>query len=70
MIIKGDVNGDGRITPLDLQLIQLHILGKLTLDNNAFIAADVNNDGRVSITDLAALNKHLLGVKIINEVVD
>ena len=70
MIIKGDVNGDGRITSLDLNLMQGYILGKFTLDNNALIAADVNNDGRVSITDLAALNKHLLGVKIINEVVD
>ena len=69
MIIKGDVNGDGRITQLDLSLMKGHILGKFTPDNNALIAADVNNDGKVNITDLAALKKHLLGLKIINEVV-
>lgn len=69
MIIKGDVNGDGKITIEDLIQIQLHILGAIELVGDAFWAADTNNDGQITILDLANIQKHLLGVQVINEVV-
>lgn len=69
MIIKGDVNGDGRITVEDSLAVQLHIMGVIELEGDAFRAADTNNDGRISIVDLANIQKHLLGVSIINEVI-
>lgn len=69
MIIKGDVNGDGRITIEDLLLIQSHILRIITLRGDNFVAADVNNDGDIGVTDLAKVQKHLLGVEILDEVI-
>ena len=68
MIIKGDVNGDGKITIEDLIQIQLHLLGAIELEGDAFRAADTNNDGQISIVDLANIQRHLLGLIIINEV--
>lgn len=69
MIIKGDVNGDGRITIEDLALIRLHILGEIMLTGDEFNAADVNNDGIIDILDLASVQMHRLGVRMINEVI-
>lgn len=70
MIIKGDINGDGRITRLDALLLQWHQLGGINLTGDAFIAADVNGDGKLSVVDSARISKHLSGITIINEVVD
>lgn len=70
MIIKGDVNGDGKITNEDLILIQLHLLGYVTLTGDAFIAADINNDGTISAADLAQIQRHILGLMTINEVIE
>lgn len=70
MIIKGDVNGDGRITSLDLKLITLHIVGAKELTGDALVAADTNNNGRVDIGDILAIQNHLLGIKILNEVIE
>ena len=70
MIIKGDINGDGRITHLDALLLKWHQLEGIKLTGDAFIAADVNGDGKLSTVDAVRINKHLLGITIINEVVD
>lgn len=70
MIIKGDVNGDGKITQDDLRLVQLHLLGGVGLTGDALVAADTNNDGEITIADLANVRMHLMGVYIINEVIE
>lgn len=70
MIIKGDVNGDGKITQDDLRLVQLHLLGCVELAGDALVAADTNNDGEITIADLANINMHLIGVRMINEVIE
>lgn len=70
MIIKGDVNGDGRITNLDLRLVLLHLVGGIELTGNALIAADTNNNGRIEIGDALKIQNHLLGVEILNEVIE
>ena len=70
MIIKGDVNGDGKISASDLYLLQLHLLEKNRLTGDNLVAADVNNDGNISILDLAKLQLHLIGKQIIYEVVE
>lgn len=65
MIVKGDINNDGRINIEDGAILRLHLLGKINLADNEFVAADINNDGQLDIVDLAAINLHCLGVKMI-----
>ena len=69
MIIKGDVDGDGKINGKDARIIQAIMLSGVVPEGEAFIAADINNDNEVDIGDLGGLRAHILGVKIINEVI-
>lgn len=59
---RGDVNGDGRITILDLANVQKHLLQILVLTGDNLTAADTNRDGKVNIVDLANIQKHLLQI--------
>ena len=63
VIKKGDINGDEKISIIDLAALKRHMLDVKKLDGDAVKAADVNDDGNVSIIDLAAIKRHLLGVK-------
>lgn len=69
MIIKGDIDGDGKINGKDLRTVEAILLTEIVPEGEAFIAANVNNDNKISIADLAIIKMHLLGVKIINEVI-
>lgn len=70
MIIKGDINGDGRINSEDLRLCQMYILGYEIFTEKEFEAADTNGDGKISVVDIGNIQKHLLGKLIINEVIE
>ena len=50
--LKGDVNGDGTINILDLQIILRNICGKIDLTEQQIILADVVVDGVIDIQDL------------------
>ena len=58
----GDVNGDGKVSNVDLVLVQRHILDMEKLTGLEKIRADTNNDGKVDIVDLANIQKIILGV--------
>ena len=62
---KGDVNGDGKISLLDLVHIKRHLLGISTLEGTQFAAADINEDGKVTLLDYAMVKRHLLGIQLI-----
>ena len=68
-VVKGDSTCDGRITMEDLILIQMHMLGVVTLTGDEFIGADTNSDNNITLIDLANVQTHLLGVKMITGVV-
>ena len=59
-VIKGDANGDGKVSILDVTTAIDSILG-----NNpqpfVFEAADVNEDGKISITDVTSIIDIILG---------
>ena len=61
VICRGDVNGDDAIDVIDLAIIKKHILGKTTLQGDAFTLGDVNDDGAIDVIDLALVKKHILG---------
>ena len=62
VVIYGDVNGDGKITSLDLRITQKHILGVDKLEGYILTAADTGKDGNVTSLDLRVTQKHILGI--------
>ncbi len=65
IIIYGDINGDGKISLLDMVHIQRQLL---EIDNKKgiyFYALDVNNDSKCSLLDMVIMQRHLLGIKSI-----
>lgn len=61
VIIKGDINSDGKISISDLAMIKAKLLGTNSLNSIYYEAADINKDGKISIADLAMVKAHLLG---------
>lgn len=58
----GDLDGDEKITVVDLQLLFEHIQQIKTLDASVLSAADVNDDGTVNIIDQQMLFEHVQGI--------
>lgn len=59
-VAKGDVNGDGTLSILDVILIKKHILGENVLSGAYAAAADINGDGVVNEKDVTALQNQIL----------
>ncbi len=58
---KGDCNGDGSVTILDLMLIKKQILGQNVLSGATLTAGDMNGDGKITSADATALQKQIFG---------
>ena len=57
----GDVDGDSRITILDVRLAFQAAKGLMELDHAQMLAADVNRNGRVDLEDVARIAGSLIG---------
>ena len=57
-VMKGDIDGNGRITSADADLVLKHINGQKPLGNR-FKTADVNWDGIVDIEDVVEINNKI-----------
>ena len=55
--MKGDVNGDGKLSTLDLSKLRKHLADKSNAVNTD--NADINSDGKISTLDLSKLRKLL-----------
>ncbi len=64
-LIYGDVNGDGKISGIDLITIRDVILGDYTIKGVYAKAADINRDKKVSGIDLITVRDHILGDYVI-----
>lgn len=62
VLIYGDVNKDGKISTIDLRMIQKHILETAPIEGLPLTAADVNADGKASTIDLRMIQKYILGL--------
>ena len=65
VVIYGDINGDGRVTSLDLLVGQRHILNMITLEKAYLAAADTDHDYIIKSVDLLVGQRHVLGIKSI-----
>ena len=60
IVIKGDTNGDGKITSVDMLRVQKHLLKYSLLSGAQKEACDTNYDGNVTSVDMLRVQKHLL----------
>lgn len=60
LVIKGDVDGNGKCEFEDILKANKHRLNKEQLGQPYFHAADVNKDGKLDFRDLIQLNRFRL----------
>ncbi len=63
---RGDLNGDGNITALDIIKVQRLIVGLDTANDSTKAAADVNQDGKITALDIIKIQRHIVGLEKIN----
>ena len=64
IVIKGDINGDGKISSLDYITIRNHSLNIQKISNiSKTEAADVNNDNKISALDYVKIRNMIIGSK-------
>jgi hypothetical protein len=61
IVVKGDVNGDGKITGVDYALVKRHVLGIYEFQGAYFQAASIVRSGLVMAHDYAMIKRHVLG---------
>lgn len=67
IVIYGDVNGDGKITSLDMLYIKRHVLNIRILKDANLEAADTNKDGKITSLDMLYIKRHILDIKYIQQ---
>ena len=60
LIVKGDVNGDGKADMLDITTINQYRLNKASLEEIYLKAGDVTEDGKVDLYDILKINMYRL----------
>lgn len=62
---KGDLNGDGKISALDIVKLQRIIVG-LDANTSATLAVgDLNGDGKINTLDVVKIQRHIVGLEVI-----
>ena len=67
VVVKGDINGDGKIQATDYVKIRNHIMSKTKLIDASLQAADINQDGKIQATDYVKVRNHIMGKSTINQ---
>lgn len=71
MIVKGDLNGDGKVDWRDCALAEgIAVSRILTPTEEQIVAGDINGDGVFDEEDFSAIKDHCLGYKMITEVIE
>lgn len=58
-VLLGDVNGDGKITGMDVTVLKMYMKNKYTLSPTQMKAADVNGDGKITGVDVTMLKMYM-----------
>lgn len=67
IVVKGDVNGDGKISALDYVKVRNKLDGKNYLNNYETQGADVNSDNKISALDYVKIRNQLDGKSTIEQ---
>lgn len=60
IVIRGDVNGDGKITSVDPLMTKRYIIKTYDLKGAYFAASDINQDGKVTSVDALYMKRHII----------
>ncbi len=60
-VLKGDTNGDGKVTAVDARWIVQYVASNRALTDSQLLAADVNGDGRVTAVDARWIVQYVAG---------
>ncbi|MCD8028982.1 MAG: dockerin type I domain-containing protein [Erysipelotrichaceae bacterium] len=67
IVIRGDVNGDGKIKSSDYVRIKNYIMGNVTLTGAQKLAADANKDGSIKSSDYVRIKNTIMGTATITQ---
>ncbi len=61
-IVRGDINGDGKLSSLDYVKIKNHIMGTNVISDDILkVAADANSDNKISSLDYVRIKNYIMG---------
>jgi len=66
LVVLGDVNGDGKITPADSTVLLRAYVGLTNMTDAEKLAGDVNGDGKITPADSTVLLRAYVGLTNIN----
>ena len=61
----GDINGDNKITTIDIVMVQRHLMGIERLSGSAFNRALLAKRESITTLDFVILQRHILGIQLI-----
>lgn len=67
IVLKGDVDGDGRIRSIDYSLVKNDILNIRKLSSAFFLAGDVDGDGKIRSIDYSLIKNDILNIRKITQ---
>ena len=62
LVVKGDLNRDGRLSLIDLSIGRKYLLGIIDIDEVQKLSSDMNTDEETSLMDLSIMRKTLIGI--------
>lgn len=62
---RGDLNGDGKISAIDIVKLQRIIVGIDAQTADILSVGDLNNDGKISAIDIVMIQRHIVGIELI-----
>ena len=61
LVVKGDIDGNGKLSVTDLAMVNQAIVGRITLQGPYEKASDLDSNKKLSVTDLAMINQAIVG---------
>ena len=61
----GDVNGDGKISTVDVGIVNSYVKGTSTLEGYQLDVAETSGDKKISTVDVGMINSHAKNIKSI-----